>query len=49
MNTYEVICDGQYTTTEYKGNSFEDAIAMYNYYKDNGQPVNLWIDGIEWL
>lgn len=47
MNTYEVIYDGQYVSTEYKGNSFEDAIAMYNYYKDNGQPVVLFENGIE--
>lgn len=49
MNTYEVIYDGQYVSTEYKGTSFEEAIAVFNHYKDNGQPVSLWIDGIEWL
>lgn len=46
---FEVIYDGQYTTTEYKGNDFEAAIEMFNHYKDNGQPVSLWIDGIEVL
>ena len=42
MNTYEVICDALYVTTEYKGTDKAEALAIYQAFVDAGEPVILY-------
>lgn len=46
MNTYEVICDALYVTTEYKGTDKAEAEAVYQAYVEAGEPVILYENGV---
>lgn len=45
---YEVVCDGMYTTTEYKGTDLKEALEIFNdfakYTKTSGYIVDLYQD-----
>ena len=46
MNTYEVINDALYVTTEYKGTDRAEAEAVYQAYAEADEPVILYENGV---
>ena len=45
MNTYEIINDALYVTTEYKGTDRAKAEAIYQAYAAAGEPVVMYPNG----
>lgn len=46
MNTYEIINDALYVTTEYKGTDRAKAEAIYQAYAAAGEPVIMYQNGV---